>query len=122
MVARPPRSQRTDTLFPYTTLCRALLVDKIRAIREPDGAAPLFVNARTDVYLRGMVSGDEAVALTVERLTADRDAGDDGGFVPGVAVDDHQPKVVSELTSVSIQGMTMTRQGAPDDHAQAGLG
>src|SRR3546814_9690421 len=61
----------------------ALLVDKIRAIREPDGAAPLFVNARTDVYLRGMASGDEAVAMTVERLTAYRDAGADGGFVPG---------------------------------------
>src|SRR3546814_16126592 len=25
MVRRPPRSTRTDTLFPYTTLCRSLL-------------------------------------------------------------------------------------------------
>src|SRR3546814_17628182 len=24
MIRRPPRSTRTDTLFPYTTLCRAL--------------------------------------------------------------------------------------------------
>src|SRR3546814_593379 len=41
----------------------ALLVDKIRAIREPDGAAPPFVHARPDVYLRGLASGDEAVAM-----------------------------------------------------------
>src|SRR3546814_1771921 len=27
MIRRPPRSTRTDTLFPYTTLFRAVLVD-----------------------------------------------------------------------------------------------
>src|SRR3546814_21131364 len=27
MIRRPPRSTRTDTLFPYTTLFRALVVD-----------------------------------------------------------------------------------------------
>src|SRR3546814_17020839 len=26
MIRRPPRSTRTDTLFPYTTLCRSLLL------------------------------------------------------------------------------------------------
>src|SRR3546814_7242623 len=26
MIRRPPRSTRTDTLFPYTTLCRSALV------------------------------------------------------------------------------------------------
>src|SRR3546814_1560646 len=28
MIRRPPRSTRTDTLFPYTTLCRAWLHDR----------------------------------------------------------------------------------------------
>src|SRR3546814_3070002 len=28
MIRRPPRSTRTDTLFPYTTLFRSLLVDR----------------------------------------------------------------------------------------------
>src|SRR3546814_3469552 len=35
MIRRPPRSTRTDTLFPYTTLCRSALaraVDEQRAI------------------------------------------------------------------------------------------
>src|SRR3546814_2776434 len=31
MKRRPPRSTRTDTLFPYTTLCRSELAKQIRA-------------------------------------------------------------------------------------------
>src|SRR3546814_17134034 len=34
MIRRPPRSTRTDTLFPYTTLFRSLLAD------TPDPTAP----------------------------------------------------------------------------------
>src|SRR3546814_17928388 len=30
MIPRPPRSTRTDTLFPYTTLCRSAIVEKER--------------------------------------------------------------------------------------------
>src|SRR3546814_6175133 len=28
MLRRPPRSTRTDTLFPYTTLCRSLAIEE----------------------------------------------------------------------------------------------
>src|SRR3546814_6257565 len=45
MIPRPPRSTRTDTLFPYTTLFRSALVlaiavdalgaDKVRAVMMP---------------------------------------------------------------------------------------
>src|SRR3546814_4122413 len=35
MIRRPPRSTRTDTLFPYTTLFRSDLVPRIRR-RRPD--------------------------------------------------------------------------------------
>src|SRR3546814_7304126 len=31
MIRRPPRSTRTDTLFPYTTLFRSLNIDQLRA-------------------------------------------------------------------------------------------
>src|SRR3546814_17724023 len=31
MIRRPPRSTRTDTLFPYTTLFRSVLADSSRA-------------------------------------------------------------------------------------------
>ncbi len=61
------------------------LAAKIRAIRSRLAGAPLFVNARTDVYLRGLASGDAAIAMATERLRAYADAGADGGFVPGLA-------------------------------------
>src|SRR3546814_15595585 len=42
MIRRPPRSTRTDTLFPYTTLCRSRqLAGVARGVapdRESDGA------------------------------------------------------------------------------------
>lgn len=67
----------------------ALLAAKIRAIRDRLGDTPLFINARTDVYLRGLASGSAAVAETIERLSLYREAGADGGFVPGlVTLDD----------------------------------
>src|SRR3546814_18026623 len=40
MIRRPPRSTRTDTLFPYTTLFRSL-VDQV-GWREHQGAAVSF--------------------------------------------------------------------------------
>src|SRR3546814_4547244 len=33
MIRRPPRSTRTDTLFPYTTLFRSLLREDLRPVR-----------------------------------------------------------------------------------------
>src|SRR3546814_10904355 len=37
MIRRPPRSTRTDTLFPYTTLFRSVLVDLITVDAVRDG-------------------------------------------------------------------------------------
>src|SRR3546814_5510080 len=34
MIRRPPRSTRTDTLFPYTTLCRSALPHRARQLRH----------------------------------------------------------------------------------------
>jgi 2-methylisocitrate lyase-like PEP mutase family enzyme len=45
----------------------------------------LFVNARTDVYLRGLVSEDKRVEETVTRGARYKAAGADGLFVPAVA-------------------------------------
>src|SRR3546814_6785401 len=36
MIRRPPRSTRTDTLFPYTTLFRSISVDEIVKRLSPD--------------------------------------------------------------------------------------
>src|SRR3546814_4922105 len=36
MIRRPPRSTRTDTLFPYTTLFRSVAIEAIEAERVED--------------------------------------------------------------------------------------
>ncbi len=63
-----------------------LLVAKIEAARAAGDAAGvrLFINARTDVYLRGLVPPEAGVAESVARGARYADAGADGLFVPGV--------------------------------------
>src|SRR3546814_18464291 len=41
MIRRPPRSTRTDTLFPYTTLVRSIVEDDIYSVYATKGA-PTF--------------------------------------------------------------------------------
>lgn len=62
-----------------------LLLDKIAACRETQGDRPLFINARTDVFLRGLATGPEALDLTLKRAHAYQEAGADGLFVPGLS-------------------------------------
>jgi 2-methylisocitrate lyase-like PEP mutase family enzyme len=62
-----------------------LLAGKIAAIRQALGTQPLFINARTDVYLKGLAQGAAAIALCIERLKSYQAAGADGAFVPGMA-------------------------------------
>ena len=61
-------------------------VERIAAARSAAAAeeVPLFINARIDVYLRGVGSDAERLDLTVERARAYVAAGADGIFVPGV--------------------------------------
>src|SRR3546814_13118831 len=56
MIRRPPRSTRTDTLFPYTTLCRSRFADR------PGESESGFPVAR--------------------RMTVEEDSADAAGLVP----------------------------------------
>ncbi|WP_236749772.1 isocitrate lyase/PEP mutase family protein [Aeromicrobium erythreum] len=62
------------------------LVDRISAARRAAlrAGVPLFVNARTDVYLGGLTAPENLLAETLERAHRYLDAGADGVFVPGV--------------------------------------
>ncbi|BDU16898.1 isocitrate lyase/PEP mutase family protein [Lysobacter auxotrophicus] len=62
------------------------LCAKLSRIREALAARGLdvYVNARTDVYLRGLAPPDERIAAVLERAARYRDAGADGLFVPGL--------------------------------------
>lgn len=60
---------------------------KIGAARRAAAAAgvDLFINLRTDVYLRALAGKDKAVDEVARRAALYRDAGADGLFVPGLA-------------------------------------
>ncbi|WP_433929767.1 isocitrate lyase/PEP mutase family protein [Curtobacterium flaccumfaciens] len=62
------------------------LADRIGAARRAADRAGvrLFVNARTDVHLAGLVDPERLLAETLERARRYRGAGADGVFVPGV--------------------------------------
>ncbi|QFU24555.1 isocitrate lyase/phosphoenolpyruvate mutase family protein [Shewanella eurypsychrophilus] len=61
-----------------------LLVAKITAIRASASCGQVFINARTDVYLRGLAEHDEALDMCKSRLTRYQAAGADCGFIPGI--------------------------------------
>src|SRR3546814_5238666 len=64
MIRRPPRSTRTDTLFPYTTLFRSH-----EAIRE---AATLLRGIKGMPFdFHGFVEGDDIPAGTVDVVVTD---------------------------------------------------
>jgi 2-methylisocitrate lyase-like PEP mutase family enzyme len=58
---------------------------KVEAARMAADAAgvPLFINARTDVYLQGLAEGHAAYEETVQRAERYRTSGASGIFVPG---------------------------------------
>src|SRR3546814_19198971 len=62
MLRRPPRSTRTDTLFPYTTLFRSPAM--------PQGA----IEGSTEGDLSADAGGDAPAVVAVERLDDERPA------------------------------------------------
>ncbi len=72
-----------------------LLCAKIAAVKA--ATAHVFVNARTDVYLRGLVPADRAVAETIARGRRYRDAGCDGLFVPLLTDPDAMRTIANEV-------------------------
>src|SRR3546814_20989928 len=60
MIRRPPRSTRTDTLFPYTTLFRSLATGRTAL-------------SRADQMLREALRAADEAALPLERLNGKRE-------------------------------------------------
>src|SRR3546814_2982582 len=73
MIRRPPRSTRTDTLFPYTTLFRSEVVDRLGARR-----GVLFAREGQDVFemleVSGLQLGVPLIFLQVEIAVGHADA------------------------------------------------
>ena len=70
-----------DGSAPPELLCAKIAESKRAAARA---GVDLFVNARTDVFLKGLVPPERAVTETIERACRYRAAGCDGVFVPGL--------------------------------------
>src|SRR3546814_4593274 len=62
MIRRPPRSTRTDTLFPYTTLFRSTLA-ATRQKRSPVRNSAIF---RISVFIASEPEVDERVAVACQ--------------------------------------------------------
>ena len=91
---------------------------KIEAVRKAAGAG-LFVNARTDVYLRGLAQGEAALAETLRRAELYRAAGADGIFVPGPT---DEALLGTLARDIALPLNVMGRGGAPSAERLQALG
>jgi 2-methylisocitrate lyase-like PEP mutase family enzyme len=89
-----------------------------RAAAEKAGVN-LYINARTDVYLRQLAQGDAAEAEAIRRGKAYVDAGASGVFVPGAA----DPELIRRLAAAIPAPLNiMAWPGVPDAATLASLG
>src|SRR3546814_6447661 len=101
MIRRPPRSTRTDTLFPYTTLFRSDLLVPFQAVLErvhrvagPIDIALAHPDAEFDLAPR---HGREAVAVDDKVARDERE--EIGGFRPRVRSEEHTSELQSLMRS-----------------------
>ncbi|WP_444929382.1 isocitrate lyase/phosphoenolpyruvate mutase family protein [Microbulbifer sp. SSSA002] len=73
------------------------LGEKISAIRQALNGRPLFINARTDVYLNALASGDQAIKMCIERLELYKSSGADSGFIPGLSAVDEARRLAAGI-------------------------
>ena len=88
-------------------LCERIAATKRGAARA---GVDLFVNARTDVYLKALTPPERAVEESIARGLRYRDAGADGFFVPGVV----QPADIRQVVAgVPLPLNVLVRAGLP---------
>jgi 2-methylisocitrate lyase-like PEP mutase family enzyme len=89
-----------------------LLCAKIQAVRQAahESGVPLFINARTDVFIRNLTSESDRLTEAVSRATRYSAAGADGIFVPGVT----DPAAIEHLAGQIPRPLNvMARPGLP---------
>jgi 2-methylisocitrate lyase-like PEP mutase family enzyme len=98
-----------------------LHLKKIEAVRNAAERAgvDLFINARTDVYLKRLAPQEEAVAETLRRAAAIRSAGASGLFVPAVVKADD---IAAIAAGAGLPLNVMAMPGAPNAAELKGLG
>ena len=94
---------------------------KVEAAREAGvrSGVPLFINARIDVYLKGLADGEAALAETLRRAKLYGEAGASGIFAPG-PIDE---ALIGRLAAgISLPLNVMGRTGAPTAARLSDLG
>jgi len=105
-----------DGALPPDLLCAKL--ERVRSAAQQRGV-DLFVNVRTDVYLRGLAPREQRVEETLARAARYRAAGADGLFVPGL-VDRGEIRTIAVRAGLPLN--VLVRPGLPDAAELAGLG
>ena len=98
-----------------------LLCAKIEEIKRTAArlGVNLFVNARTDPYLRSLVPPEHRLEEVLQRAARYRNAGADGIFVPGVV---DAPTITALVAAVKLPLNVLARSGLPAAPALAALG
>jgi 2-methylisocitrate lyase-like PEP mutase family enzyme len=94
-------------------------IEHVRTVAERRGVA-LFVNARTDVLLRRLARGDEAVEMVRARAARYAEAGADGLFVPYLS----EPRAITavvEATKLPLNLMAVPGLPGPAELARLGV-
>lgn len=76
-----------------------LLAEKILAVKELCGEDAIFINARTDVYLRELVPAETRLEECINRLHRYISSGADGVFVPGLESLDDMSKLSASINA-----------------------
>src|SRR3546814_2244951 len=107
MIRRPPRSTRTDTLFPYTTLFRSRQPEKRHAPgaaghdRLPVGGRPVERGARGPADDGCAQPGEAAGARHAAAAVDGHDAVDDRGLLPDVRRSEEHTSELQSLMRIS---------------------
>ncbi len=98
-----------------------LLCAKIEQVKRTAArlGVNLFVNARTDPYLRNLVPAERRLKETLARAARYRAAGADGIFVPGVV---DAPTITALVSAVKLPLNVLARAGLPSAPELAKLG
>src|SRR3546814_2966129 len=82
MLRRPPRSTRTDTLFPYTTLVRSLAVDVHHAGAALAGVAAHVGAGQVQVLTQKLDEQGAALDVAADRAPVHRHRDSGHGYLP----------------------------------------
>jgi 2-methylisocitrate lyase-like PEP mutase family enzyme len=99
-----------------------ILCKKIAAIRDQaHSGADVFINTRTDVYLRGVARGEAAAAEVIRRASRYHAAGSDGLFVPGLATADAMAAISAAIAPMPLNVMAVANLPPLDTLERSGV-